>query len=295
MFHGYIVRELLGLGGSAEVYRAARHDDPARMAALKVLREDRLETAQATRLSEEYRLLEQLGHPGIPKPIRADALRGRPALLMDYLPGPTLAEAARSRERLAPAPAILGLLRVVAYVHRQGVVHADLKLENGILRPDGTVGLVDFGTARPFARTSLFVRFFRRAATCQGTAAYVAPEVITGHQPSASSDVYSLAICCHLLLTGLLPFNSATSGERIAAHLRDAPLSIGVRMPQLPKHIRRTIDSALDKVPMNRPPDAEALLSGLAGLEEVGDVALRASDRTTRIHQRLRPSRKPAG
>ncbi len=289
MFHGYIIRELIGRGGCAEVYRVSKLDDPDHSAALKVLRADQVGiAAQVKRLADEYQPARAAARSrASPRPIVAGEMRGRAGLLMEFMPGPNLTDAIRDRATFSPAPAILGLVRIAAYLHRQGVVHADLKLDNGILRPDGSVALVDFGNARSSSRASLFVRFFRRAATCHGTAAYIAPEVITGHQPSPASDVYSLAICIHLLLTGMLPFASASSVERIAAHLRDAPISITVRMPQLPRRMRKAIDAALDKVPMNRPQDANSLLDALSGLDQVGDMVVRASDRTTRTFTRV--------
>jgi serine/threonine protein kinase len=288
-FHSWVVREAIGAGGLAEVFRVEHADDPRSRAALKVLRAERAaEPRHAQALAREQGVLESLDHPGIPKARRLGEVAGRPALLMDYVAGPTLAQAEAARAGFDRAKALLELAGIVAYLHGAGIVHNDLKPENAILADGGRVALVDFGSARQPRGTSLFRRFFGRQKTFTGTAAYVAPELIAGHQPTYASDVYSLGVCAFVALSGALPFAASSRSSRLRAHSRETAPSIRERLPRLTPRMAKAIDACLDKRPTARP-DIDSLVAALAGLEEVVPVATPRTRRfTMRTSKRVR-------
>jgi serine/threonine-protein kinase len=269
-FHGWVVREMVGSGGAAEVYRADHVDDARARAALKVLRPERQQDKrQVQALTAEFALLERLKHAGLPHGRRLGEIAGRAALLMDFVPGTTLAKLQSSSAWFDPARTFISLLDIAAYLHRSGVVHNDLKLENCLIDDDGRLWLVDFGSAREPARTSIFRRFFGKAPTAVfGTAAYIAPEVLAGHHPSYASDVYALGVCAFAILAGELPFGAASRTQRLHAHQVEAPPSIRDRLPQLPPRMIKAIDACLAKSPMSRPGDANDLLTALTGLQQ---------------------------
>lgn len=265
-FHGWIVREAIGAGGLAEVFRVEHSDDPRSHAALKVLRPERVgDSRHGDAIEREHEIMAALSHPAIPRARRLGEIQGRPALLMDLVPGRSLVVAA-GEPGFAAARIYLELLAIVAHLHEAGLAHNDLKPENVIVRPDGRIALVDFGSARHPARTSLFRRFFGKPATVFGSATYVAPELVAGHQPSYASDVYSLGVCAFVLLTGEPPFTVSRSQRLRAAATQAAP-SIRERLPQLPPRLAQPIDACLAKTPMQRPRDARVLLAALTGLD----------------------------
>ncbi len=280
--HGWILREEIGSGGVAEVYRIARHDDPQRQAALKVLLPERQrDQTHVQGLEREHDVLARLSHPGIPKARGRLNVRGRDGMIMDLIPGPTLSHALRIRQPFPTAIAACALVEIVAYLHREQVVHNDIKLENAILGPGQRICLIDFGSSREPVRTNIFVRFFRKANSTLGTAAYLAPELLAGHRPCFQSDVYALGVCVRRLLTGELPFqrNSRVTPKDISREVLE-PLE--ARMPQLNKRVCRLLDSTLDPVPMNRPDDANSLLEGIQPLvQAVTGIHVRAASAAT--------------
>lgn len=258
----YRIRELLGMGGVAEVYRVEHRDGS--QAALKVLKRELLGEADKVRsISVEASRLARLEHPAIPALLEELTVDQRPAFLMTLMPGETLA-ALQAQRAILPGPALLRqTIAIAAYLHRQDLVHNDLKLENLLLGPEGTLSLVDFGNCRE-VRLRVITRFFlKRHSQIFGTATYLAPELIRGDAPTPSSDVYALGIIAWLLLAGRPPFPEERQSGRLRAHLNAAPPSIRSALPQLPPLVVTAIDACLQKLPERRPSDAVALHAAL--------------------------------
>lgn len=258
----YHIVELISLGGVAEVFRA-EHTDDRRSMAIKVMRKERAaDKDQVKAFEAEYGFLEKMDHPGIPKVKRYGAMMNRPAMLMDYVPGRTLHQLRQQEERFDRVGAFLALVNVVAYIHRQGVVHNDVKLENAILQPGGRLSLVDFGNARS-AGGGFLSRLLRRKRQLFGTASYLAPELLKGGEPSPGSDVYALGVCAHILFTGEAPFNDPRQSARLRRAVKEQAPKICDRVPKLPKQLGDLIDRCVLKDPAQRPADAEALKAAL--------------------------------
>ncbi|MBA3709081.1 MAG: serine/threonine protein kinase [Planctomycetes bacterium] len=280
---------MIGAGGVAEVYRVAHVDDPRSVAALKVMRRERqADKRHLQDFQHEFELLGQLRHPGIPAARRIGEIDGRACMLMDLVPGTTLAAEVSARTTRA-APALYArLVGIVSYLHQEGIVHNDLKLEN-VIHDAGSdhLALVDFGNARAPIRTSLFRRFLPKPKTVFGSTTYIAPELTAGHQPTFASDVYALGICAFQLFADALPF-PARATQRVrkgAATVR----AIQDHLPGLAQPAARAIDACLDPSPMGRPQSAVELhgaIACLATMEEQG--------RTTRTKRTKRTSRRVA-
>jgi eukaryotic-like serine/threonine-protein kinase len=192
----YVVDELLGRGGMAEVYRA-RDTDADRCVALKVLRG--VEPHDARRFRSEVDVLGRLDHPGLVRLCGSGTHDGVPYLVLDLAEGPTLAhelaDGPLSEERaVAVAQEVAEAL---AHAHRIGVVHRDVKPSNILCDEHGRARLADFGIARLAGAPSL-----TRTGQMIGSAPYLAPEQVEGAGVGPPADIYALGLVLIECLTG---------------------------------------------------------------------------------------------
>lgn len=178
-------------------------------------------------------------------------------LVMEHLPGGDLT--VRLGQPLAPQLA-LDLLRqaaeALAQLHRQGLVHRDVKPANFLLRADGSLVLADFGLVAAAGTVDAACA----ADTIVGTPRYVAPEQLQGAPASPAADVYSLGVLLHEMLRGRPPFNGETLMEVLAQHLLATPAPLPAELAEL----QPLADRMLCRDLQGRLPDADAVL-GLLG------------------------------
>jgi serine/threonine-protein kinase len=269
-FGNHVLRVLLGAGGVAEVYRAEHRDD-GQAVAVKVLRPERqADRAHFKAFGDEYTRMQHLSHPSIPAVKRMGEVMGRAAFSMDFVPGDTLATMVAKSRSFAAASCLRQLAEVVAYLHTEGLIHNDIKLENAILRPDGRVILIDYGNVRDVSGTNIITRMFTRKPTqVFGTATYLAPELIEGRRPTMTSDVYALGVCAFILLSGSPPFDATRQSGRLRANAVQTPPTIRDRVPQLSTSAAQAIDHALAKNPEDRPQTAHSFLQALKSVSSV--------------------------
>ena len=216
----YRLAELLGRGGMAEVY-AAEDEVLRRRVAVKVFRSGAA-GAEAPRVDAEIRTIAGLRHPGVVTVFDASTTGagGPPYIVMDLVPGPTLAHRLAGGPLTSADTAVLGsqLADVLAHVHAAGIVHRDLKPAN-ILLDAPTAGapftarLTDFGIARLVDSTRLTT-----VGLTVGTAGYLSPEQALGEPAGPPSDIYSLGLVLLECLTGRVAFPGsgvATAGARL--------------------------------------------------------------------------------
>jgi len=209
-FGPYRLKQALGQGGMGVVYLAER-DDLGSVAAIKILRDAWLSPDRRERFASEQRTLAQLNHPAIARLYDADTLPdGTPWFVMEYVEGVPLTEFCE--HHASSIPERLRLFRAVCeaveHAHRHLIVHRDLKPSNILVKPDGSVKLLDFGIAKqldslegPVDRTRTGLRLM--------TPAYAAPEQILGDPVGIHTDIYTLGVVLYELLTGRLPFDLA--------------------------------------------------------------------------------------
>lgn len=183
----YRLQRLLGAGGMATVW-LAEDGNLARQVAVKVMADTlAADPDWVRRFQREARAAASLNHPNVVPVFDYGAELGRPFLVMQYIPGGTLAgrdhdgTAAVAVETLARE-----LLDAVAHIHAAGLVHRDIKPANVLIGTDGRIRITDFGIAQPRDATRL-----TRTGTVVGTAPYLAPEVLGGAPASARSDLFS--------------------------------------------------------------------------------------------------------
>ncbi|WP_407560313.1 serine/threonine-protein kinase [Streptomyces sp. 184] len=226
---GLVVDRRLGEGAFAEVYRVRHH--VLGWQALKLFKHGASLGANFSRL-DEARILSTLGHPSIIRVFDAgtvdttEGLRGY--FTMEYVAGGSLERLVESHAGIVPVPRVTAVLRQaadglsVAHERRQPVVHRDLTLANVLVTYDESglrVKVSDFGLARETDPVT-------RAASAQGTVAYMPPEVlIRGRGYSAAGDVWALGTIVYYLLTNCFPYDAgdpvrAFSPERFEHPLR---------------------------------------------------------------------------
>ncbi len=223
----YTLEEPLGEGGFATVWRVGHHLWPERKAAAKVLRDK----AHAQQLKAEADCLSRLAHPGIARAIGIDLDSDPPYLLIELHEGQTLRQLLNAETKLSPAKAFSifsQLVAALAHSHGKGITHGDLKPENVLLDSAGRVKLGDFGLGRIRAsEASLMLSGAmdtQEDASLAGTIPYMAPEQRDGAQVDPTSDVFSLGILLHEMLTGKRP----QPGDDPRETLEDPPKWIDV-------------------------------------------------------------------
>ena len=253
----------IGRGGFGIVYRAedASH---GRTVAVKVLRHS-LDEEGTARFERECRTAGALsGHPNIVS-IHGSGVtsEGLPYLVMDLLPGGSLAERVRSEGPLPFGVVIevgVGLAGALAAAHGRGIVHRDVKPENVLFSSFGLPQLVDFGIAR------MASEFETRSGSISASLAHAAPEVIAGAKAEPSADLYSLASVLHFALSGSAPFQGDEE-ETLApliARISTAPPP-DLREIGVPDPLAAVIERGLAKNPADREPTAEDFAEALRG------------------------------
>ncbi|MDR1299204.1 MAG: serine/threonine protein kinase [Oscillospiraceae bacterium] len=223
----YKILSVIGRGGMSVVYMAI-NERANKPWAVKEVRRSGVRDFEIVRqgLITETEFLKKLSHPNLPSIV--DVIDSDQSLLivMDYIEGYPLSRALREQGTLPQERVIewaKQLCDVLGYLHSRtpAIIYRDMKPSNVMLRPDGNVTLIDFGTAREFKSS-------RPADTmCLGTAGYAAPEQFGGYgQTDARTDIYCLGATMHHLLTGIDP--SRPPFERLPLREVDPSLSAGL-------------------------------------------------------------------
>ncbi|HET9580069.1 MAG TPA: serine/threonine-protein kinase, partial [Usitatibacter sp.] len=280
----YQIRRELGSGAMGVVYEAF---DPSieRVVALKTIRRDQVEKAEAAEMIERFRreakAAGRLNHPNIVAIYDFGEDAGTLYIAMEFVSGRELKSHFEAQERF-PVPEIariMGqLLRALDYAHAQGIVHRDIKPANIILLPGGQVKVADFGIARIESSQ------FTQVGTVLGTPAYMSPEQFMGQVVDRRSDIYSAGVVLYEFLTAERPFTgSATTIMHKVLNEKPAPPSmLNVQVPQ-------PFDAIVARAMAKRPDErfqtalefAEAIEKAAAGVAMAyADATLVASDAT---------------
>ncbi|MDD2942996.1 MAG: serine/threonine-protein kinase, partial [bacterium] len=141
---------------------------------------------------------------------------------------------------------ILQICEGLSAIHREGIVHQDLKPANIILLPNKSIKIADFGIAYTRGVEKLL------GNEVVGSAAYIAPETWSGRKVTPAADMYSLGVCLYELLTGKLPFDGESALEVSRKHLHEAPVPPKVLNPDIPQWLSSIILRMLEKSPVER-------------------------------------------
>ena len=275
----YELRERLGQGGMAEVWKA--YDTQLqRYVAIKLLHTKLLEDPNfVTRFELEAQLIASLHHPNIVQihdfqvshPPESD--RTIAYMVMAYIEGQTLASyiASTSAQGKIPSPIeIVNLFTSISlavdYAHQKGMVHRDIKPANILLdghntarNPMGEPILTDFGLAK-----LLGVSASTFTAHQLGTPLYTSPEQARGYPGNEQSDLYSLGVILYELVTGVQPFRGSSPLEVLSQHINTTPTSPVLLNPNVPPALTMVIVTALAKDPNARFASATTMTAAIA-------------------------------
>ena len=202
----YKILNVIGKGGMSVVYQAV-NERANKQWAIKEIRKDGVQNYEVVRqnLIAETDMLKKLNHPNLPSIIDVIDRQGTFLIVMDYIEGKPLSDILKASGAQPQEDVIewaKQLCDVLGYLHsrRPAIIYRDMKPSNVMLKPDGNVTLIDFGTAREFKSTSV------ADTTCLGTRGYAAPEQFGGQgQTDARTDIYCLGATMYHLVTGHNP------------------------------------------------------------------------------------------
>ena len=291
----YQIEDLLGAGGMGEVYKA-RDTRLDRTVAIKVLPSGfSNDPALRQRLEREARAVSALDHPNICALYDIGAENGVDFIVMQYLPGETLAA------RLARGPLSVEetcrfgaqIADALSAAHRRGIVHRDLKPGNIMMGRDG-VRLLDFGLAKhhePLAASAgakTMTTPLTGAQTIVGTLQYMAPEQLQGREIDPRTDIFAFGGVLYEMITGRRAFEGDSSAGLITAIMTGRRAAIASLVPSAPPPLTRIVDRCLAADPEERWQSAGDLAYALRSLrQDSGETAMPVIAPRRRLNARL--------
>jgi eukaryotic-like serine/threonine-protein kinase len=274
----YSLGDLLGIGGTAEVYLA--HDEILdRDVALKVLRRQHAENEEFIKLfRREARSAAALNHPNVvPVYYWGRSEDGRYYMTMEYISGGTLKDRVGSPLDLSTITGLgLQVADALRFAHERGVIHRDVKPHNILLTEAGDAKVADFGIARAANATTT-----SQSSPFMGTAGYMSPEQAKGESVGPASDLYSLGVVLYEALTGELPYSAEDPVALAMKHVNELPRSPREANPEVPKDLAALALKLLAKRPEDRYSNASALAEDLERVRYGLPPTVAASEETT--------------
>ncbi len=280
----FVLETMLGKGGMGLVFgaidrRKQEARDPNPYVALKVLNADFARHPQSfMALQREARKAQTLAHPNVATVFDFDRDGDAVYMTMELLKGRSLdaiVREARGRGNGAEVtlPIILGIAEGLAYAHRKGIVHSDLKPGNVFIAADGTAKILDFGIARavPSSVTEENKDEFDAGSLGAYTEAYATDEMVAGTDPHPADDMYALGIIAYELVTGFHPYQRHSAPNARKLGIRPASLK-GLKRKQA-----RAIESCLSFERTDRPQNASEFLKAFRGVTRLQQATLAAS------------------
>jgi serine/threonine protein kinase len=254
----------LGKGGMGEVYLAhdayTQRDVAIKLAKLAMLEDPDVGSRVKKMWLNETRLAGKLRHPHIVEIYEAGVAEDFGYLVMEYVDGGTLRAHTRPGA-LLPVESVIEITYKVCnaleYANTLGLLHRDIKPANVMLSSDGTVKVMDFGTA-----------YFTQSDETQvfdvGTLPYMPPEHFKKRSPTLQSDLYAVGVMAYQMLAGALPFNASSFHELIEEKMRENFVPIETRRKDLAAEVRFAVHRAIHRDPEIRYGSWQAFCEDLA-------------------------------
>ena len=263
----YTVRELIGTGGMANVYKAVVGPGgpvpEGTVVAVKVLRQELMHDPDLVRrFKNESKAISLLNHPNIVKVYDVSVSENLQYIVMEYVDGMTLREYLNERGgKLTSRETvhfISQILKALDHAHRNGVVHRDIKPQNIMLLDNGQLRMMDFGIARISRAENQLT-----GGKAMGSVHYISPEQAKGDETDFTSDIYSVGVMMYEMLSGHLPFDADDVVEVAIKQISDKPQSLQELAPNVPHGLVEITERAMAKRPDNRYASAAEMLSAL--------------------------------
>jgi serine/threonine protein kinase len=266
----FLVLDLLGAGGMAHVY-TARQLGLDRLVALKVIHPRAArDPRERSRFHSEAAAISHLVHPNIVTVYDfGSTTDGAPYFAMELIEGETVVDAVE-RARYLPWHRTVGILSQIcggiSEAHQRGIIHRDLKPANVMLTRRGEledwVKVLDFGIAQRLDEPEADDP---DASIVLGTPEFIAPEIATGGEADARSDIYALGVLAWYMLTGELPFSAPSIQAVLLKQVHDAPPALAdVAEQKIPSGLTMLVHEMLAKSPGDRPQSMDTVAMRLA-------------------------------
>lgn len=264
----YQLIRLLGRGGMGEVY-LARNKNIDQLVAVKALHPRYAKNPMLrARFKQEAVLLNSLNHNNIVKFLNFVENEYGVFLIMEYVEGCTLEDFITKKNGLIVEqkawPMMKEILQAFSYAHQRGIVHRDIKPSNIFIDKEGHIKVLDFGIAQIISEAG--VNSGKQAS--MGTPAYMSPEQVYGQPIGQRSDIYSLGVLFHQMLTGRAPYDSTTMSEvEIRRHVvQDKLPRMKNYYPYISEGLQTIIDKATTKIPEQRFASCDDMLVAIKGI-----------------------------
>ena len=259
LLHGYI-----GEGEMGTIFRAT-DESLGREVAVKVVRGCHADDpAQLERLRREACAAGKLNHPRVAQVYALNFSNRQPYLVMELVAGLDFSQKLENDGRIEEEEVLrmaLDIAEGLSALHREGLVHGDIKPANIVLDRDGNAKLVDFGLSGMMRHDG--------HGNLVGTPHYLAPEILLGSADSHRTDIYSLGGTLYYLLCGKLPFEGDSPEETLKARLKNDPIPLEKFAPLVSSATRSMVMRMLEPKPENRHKDSDELIEDIkAALEK---------------------------
>jgi eukaryotic-like serine/threonine-protein kinase len=280
----YRIGELIGTGGMGQIFLA---DDTEldRKVAFKVLHHDVAEDKERVRrFTQEAKAASALNHPNILTIHEIGSFEGSRFIVSEYVDGETLRDRMKNGSTVADCLDITSqIAAALEAAHTAGIVHRDIKPENVMIRRDGLVKVLDFGLAKLTAADDRPIDAGASAASpletspglVMGTVAYMSPEQARGQAVDARTDLWSLGVVFHEMLTGRSPFQGESVSELVTSILSTDRTPADLK--SLPPELTPICQKALTKKKEDRYQSAHDLLNDLKGEKKRMEYAIQPS------------------
>ena len=306
----YEVKELIGSGGMANVYKAVMlgRNGPVpagTVVAVKVLRQEYTHDPELVRrFKNESKAISLLNHPNIVKVYDVSVNDQLQYIVMEYVDGMTLREYLNERGgKLTSRETvhfISQILKALEHAHANGVVHRDIKPQNIMLLDNGQLRMMDFGIARISRAENQLL-----SGKTMGSVHYISPEQAKGDETDCTSDIYSVGVMMYEMLSGHLPFDADDMVEVAIKQISDKPKSLHEIAPEVPNALVEITEKAMAKLPQNRYASAREMLDALDAYVQnpsvmfeykyiTEDAPEKVVKRTMSQNRTNRPAEKPA-
>lgn len=246
----YEIREIIGVGGMAVVYKAYDNIDD-RIVAIKILKDEYLTNEEfKRRFKNESKAIAVLSHPNIVRVYNVSFGDRLQYIVMEYVDGITLKEYIEQQGVINWKEAVHftgQILAALQHAHDKGIVHQDIKPQNIMLLQDGTIKVTDFGIAR-FSRTDSNTT----SENAIGSVHYISPEQARGEMTDEKADIYSVGVVLYEMITGTLPFQSDNAVSVALMQLQQEPKRPREIVPAIPLGLEQITIRAMQKNPSER-------------------------------------------
>ncbi len=276
---GFLLGELIHRGGMATIWAVSHPDHPLPLLIKVPVMSEGVDPAAIVGFEMEEMILPRLTGPHVPRYIAQGDFEVQPYLVMERIPGPSLLPLLNDLPLPIETVQTLGVRIATALddLHRQHVVHLDVKPSNLLTRPTGEIVLVDFGLSHHDELPDLMGEEFRLP---YGTAPYMAPEQVLGQRKDPRSDQFALGVLLYFFLTGRRPFGDPQRLSGLKRRLWRDPVPPRKLRPDCPPWFQEVILRCLEVHPAWRYPTAAHLAMALQHPDQVKLTA-----RASRLHQ----------